>query len=295
MKKRPARNAIVRLPGAKEAAPAGPPGTTDDAAFVRYLAHAGSAAQPEHTAPARGALLNAVADAHERRHAHAQPSIIARLLTPRALAAVAAAGIFAGGAVRVGASGGVSAVAGNVSDVLQTLHITARTPDQADSHIEDAGSNASADATPGAGKDNGPSNAVQHANENAGHGLQNASEGSDNAGQGIQNANPNGLDHANDNATDGPNADHTPGAVPTQAADHAHQPPALPTQASGNGFGNAPTALPTQANDNASGPGGNGGSTQPNDDAPGSGAGSGQLPDQAGSNPSDQGGSSAAH
>lgn len=260
MNKRPTRNAIIRLPGTEEAASARVPGTADDAAFARHLARAGSAAQPERTQAARAALLSAVVDAHERTRANVQPSLITRLLTPRALSALAAAAIFAGGAATVGASGGVSAVAGNVSQVLQTLHITDKTPDQADSHIEDAGSNASADATPAAGKDGGLSNAEQHADDNAAHGLQNASEGSDNAGQGIHNANPNGLDHANSNATDGPsNGDRTPEAESTEVSDNAGTPEALPTEASDNASergGNA-LPLPTQANGRASDQGGN--------------------------------------
>lgn len=50
------------------------------------------------------------------------------------LAAVGAGVLLVGGTIGVGASGGVSEFASNVSDVLVALNITDCTPDQADEH-----------------------------------------------------------------------------------------------------------------------------------------------------------------
>ena len=121
---------------------------------------------------------------------------------------LAAAGVLAlGAASTAGASGGVSDAAGNVGDVLAALHVTDRTPDAADEHIDaieqpDGQSGAQGDEANG-----------------------NASEGAENADDGINNSNASdeGLDHAADNASEGAgNADgeHGPSALPTQANEH---------------------------------------------------------------------------
>jgi len=55
--------------------------------------------------------------------------MIGKLLTGRGLALIATAGIFAGGAATVGASGGVGGAADHVSSILQAAHITSSTED----------------------------------------------------------------------------------------------------------------------------------------------------------------------
>jgi hypothetical protein len=56
--------------------------------------------------------------------------MIGQLLTTRGLTLLAAAGIFAGGAATVGASGGVSGAADNANSVLSALHITHKSQDE---------------------------------------------------------------------------------------------------------------------------------------------------------------------
>jgi hypothetical protein len=139
--------------------------------------------------------------------------------------AFASAGLLAVGAVgTVGASGGVSDAAGNVGDVLAALHVTDRTPDVADEHIDAI---EQPDAPSGHEQAGEPS---ENANDNA-------SEGADNADDGIGNssASENGLDHAAENASEG-----------SGNADSEHGPTALPTQAIGDG--NSEPGVPDNAN-----------------------------------------------
>ena len=81
------------------------------------------------TAPAspdtgRAALLVAVArQRSESPRKERRPMIGQFLRARRGLALLAAAGIFAGGAVTVGASGGVTGAASNANEVLATLHV----------------------------------------------------------------------------------------------------------------------------------------------------------------------------
>jgi hypothetical protein len=206
-----------------------------DVRIMRQLGRLADQGEPANPAIGRARLLAAVVQKRSQSPEKERRPMIGRLLTGRALALLATAGIFAGGAVTVGASGGVSGAAGNVNDVLATLHITDRTPDQADAHLDDIeqpdGSGKPSDVPP-AEHGGGLSNAEQHAddnNTNAQHGLDNAAEGSDNAGQKIYNASQQGLDHANSHLLDEPPTD-------TGASDESH-----------------PAALPPQANEHASG------------------------------------------
>ncbi len=210
-----------------------------DRRLMRQLGRLAAASAPVNPAIGRATLLAAVARERDHLQDRERRPAIGRLLTGRALALVATAGIFAGGAAAVGASGGVQNAAGNAGDVLAALHVTERTPDQADTHLEDIqqpdGSGKPADVPP-AGHGGGPSNAEQHATDNADHGLQNAADGGENAGQGIQNASPKALEHANSHAIDGP-------SVNDEASDAGE--PALPPQANehaqdGSGNGEAP-------------------------------------------------------
>ena len=202
-----------------------------DEQLIQQLGRLADRSGPAHPAIGRATLLTQVARKKSCARDEERTPMIGRLLTGRALALLATAGIFAGGAVTVGASGGVSGAAGNVNDVLAALHVTDRTPNQADAHLDNidqpdgSGKPDAASATPGGGR----SNAGQRADDNAGHGLQNATEAAGNAGQGIQNAAPRGLDHANGHATDGPSSDAsaTPGVTPVtrpgQAGEHASE------------------------------------------------------------------------
>lgn len=220
--------------------------------------------EPEQPASAqRAQLLQLVAQKGSQTREEKTPMIRQlrakcgiRLGRTFALAGVAL--LLAGGALTASAAtGGVSDVAGNVHDVLAALHVTDRTPDEADTH--------DAIDQPAGGSSNGLDNANEHANDNAQHGLDTAAEGSDNAGDGIQNASDQGLDHANDNALDGPNntEQHTPAAnLPDQANDNASQGADNAThEANDNASEGADNAteeadngdvqLPDQANDNA--------------------------------------------
>ena len=178
--------------------------------------------------PEREALLARVREKKSLQVEKELP-MFKQLLQKRTLVAAGAAVLLLGAAATVGAAGGVSNVAGNVEDVLETLRIMDKGPDGEGPGI--AG-----------GQEDGLDNASENANENAEHGLDTAAEGSDNAGDGIENASDQGLDHANENALDGPNNEGP--ALPTQANEHA-------AEGSDNATDATPE-LPGQANDEAS-------------------------------------------
>ncbi len=104
-------------------------------AYEEFLAHQelirrleSAARGPATPSAGRAALLAAVARQNQATEEVRTP-MIGRILTARGLAALAVVGIFAGGAVTVGASGGVGGAAGNAGDVLSALHITHQTED----------------------------------------------------------------------------------------------------------------------------------------------------------------------
>jgi hypothetical protein len=197
----------------------------------------------------RAELLMLVADKKGQAMKEERP-LIRTLLHKRTIALAGAAVLLAGAAGAVGAAGGVSEVAGNVRDVLTALDITARTPDQADVHLDAiAQSDAAAQSLDTAG---------EHADEHADHGLANAAERGDNAGDGIQNASEQGLSHANDQALDGPGGGGPDGAdadPPDQANDNAGEGAGNAGDGAANGNVDLPdeanVTLPGQANDNA--------------------------------------------
>ena len=201
-----------------------------DRELTGQLTQLAASVQPIDASPEREALLARVREKKSLQVEKGLP-VFKRLLNTRTLVAAGAAVLLLGAAATVGASGGVSEVAGSVNDVLAALRITDKGPDGEGPEI--AG-----------GQEEGLANASENANENAEHGLDNAAEGSDNAGQGIENASDQGLAHANDNALDGPNRPDTGGpALPTQVNEHAADGP--------NGPDSGGPQLPTQANEGA--------------------------------------------
>lgn len=102
-----------------------------DQQLRQQLGHFASESAPANPAIGRAALLAAVAhQRNESRQEDRNPMIAKLLGARRGLALFAAAGIFAAGAVTVGASGGVSGAATNANEVLATLHV----PHKAHSH-----------------------------------------------------------------------------------------------------------------------------------------------------------------
>jgi len=208
-----------------------------EAALISRLQALMASPDPQRAGEGRARLLSEVASRRNSSPQSSQRTPVLDLLLGRkrlALAAIAVVALGAAGAV--GASGGVNDSAGNVGAVLDALHITDRTPDQADSHIEDAG---------GAGTNSPDGNADD-----------NASEGSGNSDDGINNSNAadEGLENADDNASEG-SGNAEDGAA--NGDDHATDPPQGP----------AP-ALPTQANDHASDGAGNASDNVPDDAGP---------------------------
>lgn len=95
-----------------------------DRQLIEALGGLASRSMPASPAVGRARLLAAVAARNlESSERTGQPSMIGKLLTGRALALVATAGIFAGGAATVGASGGVSGAADHFTSILQAAHL----------------------------------------------------------------------------------------------------------------------------------------------------------------------------
>jgi hypothetical protein len=109
-----------------------------DQQLMQQLGRFASQSAPANAEMGRATFLTAVARQRseslekERRH------LFGHTLGARGLALLAAAGIFAGGAITVGASGGVDGAAGHVQNVLATLRITERAPNQATTHLDAA-------------------------------------------------------------------------------------------------------------------------------------------------------------
>ncbi|TAK67192.1 MAG: hypothetical protein EPO22_03150 [Dehalococcoidia bacterium] len=101
-----------------------------DRQLIAELGDLASRSTPANPAIGRAGLLAAVAARNlESPGRTGQPSMIGRFLTGRGLALIATAGIFAGGAATVGASGGVGGAADHVSSILQAAHITSSSND----------------------------------------------------------------------------------------------------------------------------------------------------------------------
>jgi hypothetical protein len=94
-----------------------------DQQLKQQLGQFASESAPANPAIGRAALLAAVARQKSESLEEERTTMIGQLLRARrGLALLAAAGIFAGGAVTVGASGGVGNAAGNANDVLAAIH-----------------------------------------------------------------------------------------------------------------------------------------------------------------------------
>lgn len=224
-----------------------------DQRLMEQLGRFAARSAPANPAIGRATLLAAVARQRSQSPEEDPRPMIGQFLTGRALALLATAGIFAGGAATVGASGGVSGAAGNVQDVLSALHITERTPDQADGHINgvgqpEASGTAEASATPEA---EGTARAVGGIpTTNPSHQPE-ATPGVCNKGETIVKTTPSGEqvtvpcqtgeDHGQGNANSDmtPDADETPEASATAPNEHP------------GGPDRTPVPLPTQANHGA--------------------------------------------
>ena len=183
-----------------------------DQELTSQLSQLAASVQPIDASLKREALLARV---RERKSLQVEERLPAfrQLFQKRTLVAGGAAVLLLGAAATVGASGGVSDVAGNVEDVLEALQIMDKGPDA--EHPDVSG-----------GQEEGLEHAGEHANENAEHGLDNAAEGSDNAGDGIGNASDQGQEQASETALDGPSGPNSEGpTLPTQANQHASDGP----------------------------------------------------------------------
>jgi hypothetical protein len=101
-----------------------------DRQLIAQLRDLASRSVPAAPAAGRARLLAAVAARNlESSNRTEQSSMIGRLLTARGLALIAVAGIFAGGAATVGASGGIHGAADNVTSVLQAAHLVSSSSD----------------------------------------------------------------------------------------------------------------------------------------------------------------------
>jgi hypothetical protein len=94
-----------------------------DQQLRQQLGRFASESAPAAPSAGRATFLSAVARQRSKSQEDERRPMIGQLLGGRGLALLAAAGIFAGGAVTVGASGGVGNAAGNANDVLATLHV----------------------------------------------------------------------------------------------------------------------------------------------------------------------------
>jgi hypothetical protein len=95
-----------------------------DQQLRQQLGRVASGSAPANPATGRAALLVAVARQRSASPAEERRTMIGQFLRARrGLALLAVAGIFAGGAVTVGASGGVTGAATNANEVLATLHV----------------------------------------------------------------------------------------------------------------------------------------------------------------------------
>jgi hypothetical protein len=225
-----------------------------DQPLIQQLRRLSAESGPVNPAIGRATLLSEVA----RKKSHApemgQTTMMGRLLTSRGLALLATAGIFAGGAVTVGASGGVSGAAGNANSVLSTLHITHQTHNQGHGNPQ-AGAQPDATRTPTA---DGTQRAIKGIpTDNPQHQLAAATCVK---GETSVKTLPSGVavnvpcqaaeDHAQGTGNGQASADKTRGSDGTPQTE---TPEATETNLhSGESAGHTPAALPTQANGHAS-------------------------------------------
>ena len=172
-----------------------------DQELITRLTQLAAQAEPADPALQRATLLARVA--RKKSQPEEEIPMIRQLLQKRTVAVVAAATLLLGGAVGVGATGGVSDVAGNVADVLAELNITDRTPDAAYAQI-DAIQQPDGPASPDASGSavDGMETANGHADDNASDGLGTAADAQNQEVDLPEEASGNAADGAN-NADDG--------------------------------------------------------------------------------------------
>lgn len=194
--------------------------------------------------------------------------MIGQRLGARGLAVLAVAGLFAGGAATVGASGGVGGAADNASEVLSTLHIPHKTHGHGNGHAGDRtpddASAPSAEGTQRAIKGIPTDNPQHHPAD---------SDGTCDKGETVVKTTPSGVqvnvpcqtaeDHGKGTKT--PKAGKTPKADKTPEANEANETPeadetpdAEETPGANGHEDRGPVTLPTQANPHASEGAGNG-------------------------------------
>ncbi len=265
-----------------------------DRQLIDTLGDLASRSMPAGPAIGRAKLLAAVAARNSQSPDNMEASMIGRLLTGRGLALIATAGIFAGGAATVGASGGVGGAADHVSSILQAAHITSSTSDAtATSVTGKAALSLESTATPGAEPTetavsvageaphgctptvvstadtgtpeatNTPAPTTTAAAEESGHG--NGPRNDDCDVRGIPTTNPHFEPAAEGTCEKGQSAVKTTPSgimvnVPCQALDHG-QKEATPTPADGTATPAATASGPDHGNGNGGGNGNKGGNS----------------------------------
>jgi hypothetical protein len=215
-----------------------------DRQFMQQLGRFASESAPADPSVGRATFLLAVARQRSKSQEEERRPMIGQLLRGRGLALLAAAGIFAGGAVTVGASGGVGNAAGNANDVLSTLGVPHTGHGHGNGNAGSGGPQAS--GTPAA---EGTRRAVEGIpTENPQH--QPAAAGTCDKGETIVKTTPSGVavnvpcqtaeDHGQGKGDKTPDASATPEAKATES--HG--------QSSG-GADHTPVPHPTQANQHA--------------------------------------------
>jgi len=217
-----------------------------DQQIMQQLGRLADHSAPVNPAIGRAMLLSAVVQKQNQSSEKERRPMIGQLLSAKGLALLAAAGIFAGGAATVGASGGVSGAASNANSVLSALHITHNSDGQGHGNPGDA--TAEASRTP---KAEGTRRAIQGIpTDNPNHQPE-ATPGVCNKGETVVKTTPSGeqvsvpcqtgADHGSGNSNG--QGDKTPVADETPEANATETPRALPTQANPHateGAGNAP-------------------------------------------------------
>jgi hypothetical protein len=236
--------------------------------LMQQLGRFASESAPADPNVGRATFLSAVARHRSKSQEEERRPMIGQLLGGRGLALLAAAGIFAGGAVTVGASGGVGNAAGNANDVLSTLGV----PHTGHGH----GNAGSATQVSGSPTAEGTQRAVEGIpTENPQHHPADANGACD-KGETIVKTTPSGVavnvpcqtgeDHGQGKGDKTPDASETPEANATESndgqgnshSDKTRTPDATPeanaTESHGQSSGGAdhtPVPHPTQANQHA--------------------------------------------
>jgi hypothetical protein len=120
-----------------------------DRHLIDALGDRASSSLPASPAIGRARLLAEVAArSSESPERNGQPSMIGKLLTGRALALIATACVFAGGAATVGASGGVGGAADRFTSFVQAAHFNSSSNDATATPVDNAALAVDASETP---------------------------------------------------------------------------------------------------------------------------------------------------